>query len=981
MAAPPSCDHGAGLRATRTHTPGDDVYVAQGTRRGARHARAQAGRRRARVRAGRGGAVLVPLLLACAAQGGSAQTVSVDDCSKTDSCSPAACTRTYEPTCAPERERARDWATALRDLKCKVCAQSKARQCTYLVHALRTKGGKIKAAYCNDEFLVIAAEGLPSNYNAETYLGLVPLPPGDSACRVRTARKQTYVYKIPLNPVKLSDPSVQTIPNPLPNVPGLPAAGAIGVAVDGVPMYPNYNDRGQYVWTSCGVDKCNAHSGKGGDYHYHGDPFGVACLYDMTEYSGYPGDHPPLIGFAFDGYSIHGRHTKSDQDNVELALDACGGHDHGPYGYHYHPQVEEGLSSTLDGAPGGSHPYTAYKLSPMTCWRGSINAIPNFWDEAFSQVQYDSSRADTLTERNDIEQIRPCCGMSSYYVDAAAEIILSLTAEGAVPPPPQRNVVAQCTTAWSRNLTCCIDADVGRCCPSQQEEEGGFPKGCNVNDFHIKSDPTVPPPPPSPPPPPPPSPPPPSPPPLPSPPPSPLWTYPVTRGTWLPAVQELLGNALNDAVTQGDGGGVDLAYRNSGVVIEDIFYYAVNAVRTVDPKDSLVENRESYYPKSIVKANRLSDRIVRRYEFGSGSTQGLHDIDMAGLTLGSDYGKTYLYIGDAYNYIYQLHLKSGRLEREWNVGVDLGIPTVRENKGVESIAYDVRTNEFYVGVLDPPTVYVFTLDPACTSCRATPVRSFPVAMSPSGMQFYGFEDALYVLAAQATSGDSFLYKYLSNGTLACAMTIPSAVGIARADGFFIDGNSAYIADSLGPQIKDSLGYSLIKVQWTAPCGGQVDNATVPSPPPPTTTTTAMTTASPTTTTTTTAMLTPTTSTTTTTTPRQNPLPPPPPPPPTANTSTSTTTAMTTATTFASTSTSTSTSASTSTTTTLSTTPLPTPPGQALPSFVLLTPPAPPPTTKAPSPPAKSAGVPRSCGAAWVAHAALLGMLAHANVAW
>jgi hypothetical protein len=97
-------------------------------------------------------------------------------------------------------------------------------------------------------------------------------------------------------------------------VPGLPAAGAAGVGIDGVPIFPHYNNRGpptawtrgahhtygtvalpdgcarvapandttalthwcapapagQLTWISCEVDKCNAHSGKGEDYHYHG---------------------------------------------------------------------------------------------------------------------------------------------------------------------------------------------------------------------------------------------------------------------------------------------------------------------------------------------------------------------------------------------------------------------------------------------------------------------------------------------------------------------------------------------------------------------------------------------------------------------------------------------------------------------------------------------------------------------------------------
>jgi hypothetical protein len=46
--------------------------------------------------------------------------------------------------------------------------------------------------------------------------------------------------------------------------------------------------------TSCEIDRCNSHSGKGEDYHMHGDPFGHKCLYSEDDYEGL--DHPPLIG-------------------------------------------------------------------------------------------------------------------------------------------------------------------------------------------------------------------------------------------------------------------------------------------------------------------------------------------------------------------------------------------------------------------------------------------------------------------------------------------------------------------------------------------------------------------------------------------------------------------------------------------------------------------------------------------------------------
>ena len=58
--------------------------------------------------------------------------------------------------------------------------------------------------------------------------------------------------------------------------------------------------------------------------------------------------------------------------------------------YHYHPEVEEGLTTdTLDGVTGGTNfTYTAYRVAPTTCWRGDVSAVTNFW-AASGQANYD----------------------------------------------------------------------------------------------------------------------------------------------------------------------------------------------------------------------------------------------------------------------------------------------------------------------------------------------------------------------------------------------------------------------------------------------------------------------------------------------------------------------------------------------------------------------------------------------------------------
>ena len=54
------------------------------------------------------------------------------------------------------------------------------------------------------------------------------------------------MFKIPLSPTLRTSGS-NTVSKPLPNVPGMPEAGAVAVAIDGVPMFPNYNNRGKFM--------------------------------------------------------------------------------------------------------------------------------------------------------------------------------------------------------------------------------------------------------------------------------------------------------------------------------------------------------------------------------------------------------------------------------------------------------------------------------------------------------------------------------------------------------------------------------------------------------------------------------------------------------------------------------------------------------------------------------------------------------------
>ena len=404
-------------------------------------------------------------------------------------CSPRRCKNNVEDTCTfRSAEAAVDHASWLAQLPCKPCEQARHGVCMRLANHLRD-AGHVRAAYCNDEFLVILSDGMPASTMTLSHVpqpAEIPIPSLNSSCRVRSALERVHAFKIPLTPVKLDNPlqfagvGANTIPNALPNSIHLPAHGAIGVAVDGVPLYPSYDANGNPQWISCSLDQCNGRADSTQGYSYVGDPYGPSCLYHDDDYVG---GHPPLIGWALDGFALYGRYAPAHAHayGMREALDACGGHTHEldsitvnaagntttawTRTYHYHPHVEAGLDSTLEGTPGGPFLYDAFKLAPVGCFGGAINAIPNFWqsdglrtnhDRSGPPVAYDaqfvprdawdgspppspppSSNTTSpsiegagggvnvnaslagLRGANDFEQLRPCCGMVHYFLPSS----------------------------------------------------------------------------------------------------------------------------------------------------------------------------------------------------------------------------------------------------------------------------------------------------------------------------------------------------------------------------------------------------------------------------------------------------------------------------------------------------------------------------------------------------------------------------------
>merc|ERR1719506_3601673 len=131
---------------------------------------------------------------------------SEDNCDKLGSCSPSSfCSKVSNKACSfPEPSI--NIAKEIKQLGCRQCTQASASKhpiCSAdaLKSTLVTPSG-IQAAFCNDEYLVIHANGMPDH---ETHLDGVPRPPGgggsgsyDQQCVTRSFVHQFQTFKIPL---------------------------------------------------------------------------------------------------------------------------------------------------------------------------------------------------------------------------------------------------------------------------------------------------------------------------------------------------------------------------------------------------------------------------------------------------------------------------------------------------------------------------------------------------------------------------------------------------------------------------------------------------------------------------------------------------------------------------------------------------------------------------------------------------------------
>ena len=164
-------------------------------------------------------------------------------------------------------------------------------------------------------FLVVESQGWP-NHPTATF---------PNSGNPNTIRVQEFTFRLPVEPRKAAE--ITRLP-----------MGPIGVALNGVVFFNPFEQGGMNAvegYSEVWLDSCCGHPQQTGVYHYHKYPTCVKSPFadDGTR-------HSPVIGFAFDGFPIHGPYESEGVMARDLegdhALDVCNGHEDSERGYHYH---------------------------------------------------------------------------------------------------------------------------------------------------------------------------------------------------------------------------------------------------------------------------------------------------------------------------------------------------------------------------------------------------------------------------------------------------------------------------------------------------------------------------------------------------------------------------------------------------------------------------------------------------------------------
>lgn len=134
----------------------------------------------------------------------------------------------------------------------------------------------------------------------------------------------THTYYIPVTPVKLDESQV--------------ANGTRGLALNGVIFEgPAPVEAILSAYTIAAFDNAGGHINPFEGYHYHTST-GMSKTIEQDD------EHTGMIGYALDGFGMYEQTVDSEENEADLDLDDCRGHEDDLRGYHYHvsaPGVNE----------------------------------------------------------------------------------------------------------------------------------------------------------------------------------------------------------------------------------------------------------------------------------------------------------------------------------------------------------------------------------------------------------------------------------------------------------------------------------------------------------------------------------------------------------------------------------------------------------------------------------------------------------------
>ena len=251
-------------------------------------------------------------------------------------------------------------------------------------------------------FMVVASINGSGGPN---FLTDVARPPGDgilhdysSQSITRNAVLESIIVKIPLKDYGLTDSLLDNNlsiygsllddaqSNDEPTVFNYASNSLSGIAVDGVKIYPSYNNTLAFAQTNAEISSTGIHVGQGMGLHYHADGHSFnqngINLYNSEDYENRR--HPPVIGFALDGLALFGKYEieYSNMHGFGTPLDQFGSHTHDGYGPHYHAFN----SQVSDSWNGNDHNFTQHFLL-VGAYRGRTNQIPGFQNISTNQLK------------------------------------------------------------------------------------------------------------------------------------------------------------------------------------------------------------------------------------------------------------------------------------------------------------------------------------------------------------------------------------------------------------------------------------------------------------------------------------------------------------------------------------------------------------------------------------------------------------------